>query len=620
MSRAVRVFGTDVYRLGVITHHDLDGLTNLDLGSEASILAIGEATAGEPQATAATPVVHEFTDPADMIAYFVGGNLAEQARCLFDPAKAGQTSEGVRIQGAKVVYAIKVNQSTQASFTVNDGAAHNAVTFKDRLWGAKGNQTWFKLEVSGTGLQLTCGRDVAPSIGEHDGDQTFSITGVDEWISVTYSGAAATATMTFDGTTFTTTTAAGLDDLSIVATGKTTQELVDLINAAVSGDYTAVLLRPDRADTLSTYLDQFTAVNIKNPVIGKAEGSAWDIVEWCNSNSPYVEATWVAGYEPQVYTKTYLAGGALGGTTEAAPTIRISDALKVASRFAPRVVVSGFNGDVADEAAGTTVLSTINDAFAVHAAKCNGVGVPCERQVIIANNDVTKAAAYAAVSAFNEDYLACVVHEVYREDENNTREWLGAHCAAAMAGAMIVGSPVATPLSHRYIKASDIRPVCVDFDPATNLDYKNAVKNGLLFLETIPGSGYRWAKGISTYVATDNDARTALETVEARIRHKVIMRRALENFIGAKGKGAVSANEVREVILDAHHALADLTSPDFILVPGTDENGDYLPAYRSIVVTLSGNIVYVRGEVTFTTGINWIINDFTATLPFAVVG
>lgn len=620
MPKSVRFKGTDLWRPGVVTYHNLDGLLNLDLGAEAAAVVIGEATAGEPQVNATNPVVHAFTNANDMIAYFQGGNLAEAARFLFDPAKAGQTEQGVPIRGCKTVYAIKVNQSSQGSYTINDGAAHDCVTFKGRIYGALDNQTWFKLGVSGTGLKLTAGRDVAPDIGEQVSATLFSVTGIDEWLSVTYTGVAATATMAFDGTTFTTTTAGAVDDLSIAVAGLTVQDLIDTINATASGDYTATLLRADRADTLAAYIDRFTGVNIR-AVVASQMGVAWDIVEWTNNNSAYMEATWVGGYEPQTYSKTYLAGGALGGTTESVGTTRVSWALKVATALSPRFLVSCFNADVDDEAAGTTTLDTINAAFNLHATNTNVIGAPTERQVFITSDETTKAGAYTAISAFNNDFVACVIDELYRENELGVRAWMGTHCTACAVAAIMAGSPIATPLTHKYINAYNRRPVCTDFDPTDDTDFQNGISNGILFLESVPGSGIRVAKDITTHVSTDNDARRYLHIVEARIRHRVIMRRLLDGpFTGTKGKGQRTAQQILRKVQEAHRQMADTDDPDFILVEGSDEDGNVIPPYRQLQVSITGDQVYITGEITFVEGINWIISDIRATLPQAVVG
>lgn len=626
MPRVVRKWGTDIVRPGVITHHNLSGLVNLDLSDAAAVFICGEADAGEPQAAATSPVVHEFTDPQDMIDRFQSGNLADMARCLFDPAMSGQTEEEVPIQGVRTVYAVKTNQSTQAQFILLDtyaGGGNSCLTLKDRYWGAIGNSTWFKIETSGTGFQLTIGRDVEPEIGEQ-ASKLFSITGVDEWMSVTTTAAftGATAKLDYNVATpghFVLDSSIALEDMDITVGTMTLAELASLINAfdphGTGPVYAATILRSDRNTVAASYMDDQTLADCKSPAVLKLEGVSYDVVEWVNASSFYCEATWVAGAElqPATKTKTYLAGGATGATSNIS---YITDALKVAARFSPRFVVSGYNTSVNG---GAIVLSTINTEFLSHASNCNGIGVPCERQVFICNDDTTKAAMYTTIGALNNEYVAVVNNTIYRENAAGTRAWLGAHCAAATAGAIMAGSPVATPLTHKYIRAYDTSFVATDFDPANDTDFANGINYGLLFLETVPGTGFRWAKGISTYRLEDNDARIHLEVVEARIRHKIILRRALDiPFIGHKGKGLRTAQAIERAVLEAHRAMSNPDDPDFILVWGTDDNGDPVPPYRNIRVQVAGSIVYVTGEVTFTIGVTFIFNDFRATLPSAI--
>jgi len=620
MPFVLRRFGRNIARPGVLTRHDLSGLTNLDLGAESAVLVIGEASAGEPQAASTSPVVHEFTDPQDMIDMFISGNLAECSRFLFDPVMAGQQEVGAPITGCAKVYAIKTNQSTQGSYTLQDASANNALTLKGRIWGDKDNQTWFKVETSGTGITLTNGRDVDPDTGDQT-SITFSITGTDEWFSVTTTGnfTGASCTLDFDGTTFTLDSNVALEDLAITAAGKTVEEVIGLINAfnphGTGAVYQATLNRTNRNSTLSSYCDETAApVSCFSPAVANISGVSYDIVDWVNTSSYYCEATWVGGYEPQTYTKTYLTGGASGATSNIS---YVQDALKVAAKLSIRYVVSAYHTDVN---AGAITLASINSEFNTHAVNCNLIGSPRERQVFLCNDDTTKAAMYTTVSAFNNEYIFCFNNRIQREDENGTKKWMNPHVAACAAAATMAGSPIATPLTHKYIKGYDHDFIATDFDDTADDDFENAIRNGLCFIESEPDIGLRFAKGITTYTLEDNDARTAGEVVEARNRMRILLRRALDQpEIGHKNQGARTAVGIRQRVLNALRLMANPNDPDFILVDGTDADGNVVPAYRNIRVSIDGSVVNVTGEVTFTQGIVWIVNDFRATLPSALV-
>jgi hypothetical protein len=549
------------------------------------------------------------------------GAMADMARCLFDPAVAGQYEMQVPVKGCKVVYAIKTNQSTRGAYQVTDAVPNSAFDIQGRYYGLTDNNTWFQILTSGGGQAITVGRDVSPDAGSQT-SPVFGVAGTDEWISITTTGNFTGTTCTYDmgvavAGTITINSDIALEDLSITLGTKTIEAVVAEINSfnphGTGAVYLATILRADRTKTQASYMDLLSATNCVNPVIAKNFGISYDMVEWLQVSCFYCTGNWDAGYKPQNYTtKTYLTGGATGTTDT---TARITDALKVAARLSPRFLASGY---AAAPAAGA--MSVVNGYFSAHATSCNAIGVPCERQVFVATFETTKANVYTDCTAINNEYVAVCNNRIYRENSEGTLAWLGPHCVAAAAAAMMAGSVVGTPLTKKFVKSEDFDFLATDFDTLDDTDFANGIKNGLLFLEAEPGKGARFAKGITSYSTLDNDLRRYLEGVEERIRHKVILRRAIEApFVGHKGRGTLTAVGIKRAVVDVHIALANPNDPDFILVAGTDAQGNAVPAFRNIQSTIAGDQVTVTGEVTFTVGINWVINDFRATLPQAVV-
>lgn len=620
MPRNVRWKGQTLVRPGSYTYTDLAGLINLDLGADAAIIVVGEADAGQPQPNAANPVYHAFTDPQDMIDTFLTGKLAEVAQLAFDPALGGQDEDGIPIRGCDTVYAIKTNQSTQAEATPEDGSANDAFTIKDRIWGLKGNQTWWKIETDGTGIKIVIGRENAPNIGEQDSsdtDGTFSVTGVDEWIQLGITGAftGTSCTVAFDGTTLTFDSDVAAEDLAITCTGKTVAEVVQEINAfapLTTAAYSATVLRAARQDVLFTYLDEFLATSIFAADVSFM-GVSYDMVTWLNANSAYVEATWVGGFEPQTSTLAYLTGGTTGDTTAAT----LQDAFKVAKRINCRFIVLASNAAIGS--GGSIALSTQRGYFETHLNQCNPLLGRSERQGFACSDETTKATLWTALQLVNNPFLSVVQDEVRREGPDGVITWLGAHCSATMAAAIMAGSPIATPLTLKYCKVYDSRPVATDFDPDDNTDYTNAINNGLLFLEQIPGEGTRFAKGISTYKTEDNDGYIMLEVVEAWLWLSRLYRRNLERpYTGHKGRGVRTVNQARGAVRALLRAVSDPNSPDFLLIEGTDDQGNVVPPFRNLRVWNVGDQLYTSVEVTFTQGINFLLNELRATLPTAL--
>lgn len=617
MPRSIRWKGQTIYRPGSYTFTDLSGLLNLDLGAQAAIIVIGEADAGQPQLNAANPVYHAFTDPQDMIDTFQSGNLAEVAQLAFDPAKDGQDEDGIAIRGCDVVYAIKTNASVQSSATVEDGSANDAVTFKDLLWGLKGDQTWYEITAQGTGVVITFGRENAPNVGSQQ-SIAFGIDGTDEWLElgITAAFTGTSCAVDFDGTTLTFNSDVASEDKVITCTGKTIQEVVAEINAfapITTSCYVATVLRSARAEVASTYLDEFTATSIFAANVA-FHGSAYDITEWFNSNSVYATAVWVGGFLPAATGgRLYLTGGATGDSS----TTSIQDAYKIAKRVNCRFVVSAFNGAVGS--GGSIALSTVNNYLSNHLNQCNPITGRNERQGFCVLGSTTKADLWTELEGYNSAFLSAVMDEIRREGPTGTKQWLGAHCTATMAAAIMAGSPIATPLTVKYVKVYDSRPIATDFDPDENTDYATAIEKGLLFLEHISGEGIRFAKGISTYKTLDNDGYIMLEVVEAWLWLSRLYRRNLEKpQVGKKGRGIRSVRQATGAVRRLLREVSDPNNPDFLLIEGTDDEGNTVPPWRNLRVWNVGDQLYTSVEVTFTQGINFLLNELRASLPTAL--
>lgn len=621
MPRNVRWKGQTIYRPGAYTFTDMSGLTNLDLGAERAIGIIGEADAGKPQATTADPVYHVFTSAQQMIDTFQTGYLAEVSRFAFGPALDGQDEDGVPIGGCDRVYVIKTNQSAQAEYTIVDASANDALKIKDLIWGLKGNQTWLKIEASGTGIKITIGRENAPNTGSQDSSDSagvFADPGVDEWIQLGITGAftGVSCTVAFDGTTLAFVSSVGAEDLAITCTDKTLQEIVqEIVSFApiTTAAYSATVLRADRSEISSTYLDQFIATNIFAADVSFF-GVSYDMVTWLNSNSVYVEAEWLGGYVPDTLTTAYLVGGTQGESTEASIRAALRQFKKVNCRF----LASAFS-DATYGAAGAIALTSINGWITDSLNSRNPIGGKSEVQGFGCASSTTKALLWAEMANYNNEWFAVVIDQVFRETPTGRIGWMGAHCTAVAAAAIMAGSPIGTPLTQKYIRAYDTRPVATDFDPDEDTDFAAAINAGVMVVEHDPGVGIRFAKGISTYKTGDNDGHIMLEVVESRLwLHRLLRRNVERPFIGHKGRGVRTANQYKGRVIDVLRVVSNPNDPDVLLVAGTDAQGNDVPPYRNIVVRLSGDQLYADGEVTFTQGTNWALNEFRATLPSAL--
>jgi len=598
-------------------------LANLDIGIDAAIIVIGEADAGQPQANASNPVIHVFTDPQQMIDTFQTGNLAELARCAFDPALDGQDEDGVPIKGCSTVYAIKTNQSTQASHIVASvvGGGSTALTLTDRIYGLLGNSTYFSTGVADiTGFVVMIGRLVAPNVGVQV-SPSFGVTSVDEWLQVGITAAftGASCTLSFDGTDLVFNSNIAAEDLTVTCTGKTMAEIIQEINAfapIAGASYLATLLRGTRTGVLATYMDRTAAPVDIFAADKKLWGTSYDVCEWVNANSVYAAATWNGGYRPaNNYAVTYLAGGTTGLSTDAA----FQAALKVARRLNARFLVNAFDDDMAIAGPAVIALETLNGYVATHANTCNPIGGRSERQVFCCSNDITKAALYTWMENFNNEFLQIFGDKVYREGPDGIIAWLGAHCTATMAAAIMAGSPIGTPLTQKYVKCYDFTPVAADFDAADETDFSNSILKGFIILESDPGTGTRFAKGVTTYKTEDNDGHMYPHVVEEVLWvHRMLRKNVERPFVGHKGRGVRTANAYKGRAIKVLMALSNVNDPDVCFVEGTDDQGNPVPPFRNVRVWLSGDQIYLSADVCYAEGITFIFNELRATLPTAL--
>lgn len=662
MPISVRFQGRSLTRPGVFTHINVEALNNLLFGDTGVVVAIGEAVAGQPNASATAPTFHVFTDPRAMIDTLVDGRGAQAADLLFNPAKSGQTVGGIPIRGATKVVFLKTNQSTRATSTLKGAdTTTDIIQLKDRVWGAEGNFTHVKLTFAvGSdavgGFLVEMGRDRKPNIGTQTssalGRQTTftgwdSLTAalpdapaggaaLDAWWALQYLPAAATAaTVTYSPSTNALTTAitgAAGDNLNITLSDfKTISDLIASINAHVSGRYRAVLLRPDRGSAATAVGDAVTAKDIFRTAgaggsdFWPAMGVAYDITKWINDNSAYAEATQLtattsptgAGYQAPttVATKRYFSGGAFGAhATNTTLLADLQNALEAAKKVSARKVVSMF-----DAAIGALTITSINNEFKTATDAVNDVKFPGEWQTYLALTTTTRAAAIQEAQRINNDFVTmCAGQQPKRVLLDGTEGYISEYGLACIAAGIMAGTPVGTPLTFKYIDALDVKST--GYDPTKLDDIEELLKGGVLHLELVPGKGFRFADGISTYSALDNDARRYLEVVEARLHLRASYRENLEDlFIGAKGKGSVTTRSILDRILAVNRVLADSNNPDQILIDSADENGKALPAYRNFKATLDGSVVRVTGEVTFTQGIRFILSEVFATPPRAVI-
>jgi hypothetical protein len=606
MTLSVRFGGSTLYRPGIFSKINVSELEDTGANALDSMIIVGEALAGESQ------TIYRFTDYRDMQATFIEGNLADAALISFFAGK-GEV-DGIPVTGAKTVYCIKTNPSTQSTYTALDGAAGQSIKFSDILWGPRGNYSWIKF-VAGVaaGLILTVGRDSDPDQGEITSPE-LGATGA-EWLQIKYVGAAIAATVSVNThlatPTLTTTTTGAVDDLAIDLTYFSTLEnLASYIDSLAA--YECTIIRTDRKSFDPKNMDKVVTQNIKG-VFYKCKGMIYDIITWCNANaSQYVEATYPAAktmVQPAVVVKTYLTGGVLGITLSTG----IDSAYVLAKKIPARTIASAFDRDIS----GPITIATINGKLSTHVTECNAITGTQERIGFAAIRTTTKALTIAAAAALNNEHVVLTCQDIYKEDVYGVQKWLGEWAKAVIDASIKAGTPVGTPLTNRYLNVYDITQLPTDWTPEDDAD--DMIQAGITIAQSYTGDGIIIVRGLTTWISTDNLGYRAIETVEAKDHLRRLLRTGLKSYLGNKSRGVVSVNRIKSKIDEILTLAADQNTEDFVLISGTDATGAIIPPYRNITVTMDQNVFRLRGDCTLITGIDFILNELYAKPSSAVL-
>jgi len=247
MSQYVIFNGQRIVVPGGASFIDATALLSLGLGTTGAVALIGEADGGEPG-------VHVISNPNLAKSVFRSGDLANAIRLAFKPA-----SDALVPGGASVVYAVKVNASTQAALALS------SIDLQSIDYGLHTNQVY---GIVGDGV--SGGKII--TIGFEQEAKVSSELGLTDIIDILYTGDASTAIITNSATVITTTLAGDQSDgsanLSIdLATYNTIQKMADYINAQTG--YRAAIKTSEFAFDPANF-DRYTGKKLIHAVDGIA--------------------------------------------------------------------------------------------------------------------------------------------------------------------------------------------------------------------------------------------------------------------------------------------------------------------------------------------------------------
>jgi hypothetical protein len=529
---------------------------NLSVGNVLAI--VGRSVGGQPN----TPL--RFGSAAEARDVLKGGDLLTAIEKAFDPS-----AETV---GPALVIAVRVNPAVQSGLTLKSAAAADVISLVSTDYGLGANGIKVKVEAAtNRGLKLTT----------QNGNDYYSSDDVyRDALSVVYTGAEATATISITGVSVVLAAPAGTTVATIDLNDfPTIQQLVDRINV-VAGFSASVLDGNGEQEALNG-LDYVTAQSVKTTAY-TVTGNLQAAVDWFNgAGEGFVTATRVSGVGavPAAINWTYLTGGSDGVVTnaewqEAYTTLQSEDV--------QWVVPLSSSG----------AIHAMNDT---HCSYMSNVARMERRGIVGGASGATDEAAILAAKQLNSDRTSYVHLGYYDYDAKGRLKLYEPYFAAALIAGAFSGVNPGTPLTNKSIK---VRGLERKLRNPTDTD--RLINGGVLCVEDKP-NGYRVVKSITTWLNSTAYNRVEISTGVAVDFVARNVRNALDPLRGSKGNPQTLAMAVAR----ADSTLRELARQE-PQGPGVLAGDDENPPYRNITAYLDGDVMRVDFECSPVIPVNFI--------------
>ena len=532
---------------------------NLSVGNVAAY--IGQSSGGQPN------VPLTFGSPTQAIATLRTGELLQAVLKAFNPSN--QTG------GPSTVVAIRVNPATQAALVVNDASSNPSINLTSTDYGLYTNQ--IKVSFGAGSIQ---GIKATTQIGQ----TTFSQDNLYAApLQVQYTGAAASASLTINGTTATLAAPTGTTVATIDLNAfPTIQQLVDNINS--NAGFTAAVLNASGPQPALNGLDFVTSQDIKtSPYLVTATLQA--VIAWLNGGSEgLVTATRPtnAGKPPAVLPVTYLSGGSDGVTTNTQWGNAFSTLQTVDVQW--MTPVSGDESIIAMCDAHVQFMSTVGRK---------------ERRAICGTVlGTTDAEAISYALALNSDRTSLVHIGYYDYDQTNQVSGLqlySPYLTACMVSGAFSGVNPGTPMTNKSLTARGLERNLLN---PTNTD--PLINGGVLCIEET-ANGYKVVKSISTWLVNTNYDKVeqsvgwALDFVARNVRNALDVLRGEKNNPTTLGRAvSITDSQLRQL------AIAEPQGPGVLAGDATN------PAYKGITASSIGDVLAVQFQCSPVLPVNYI--------------
>jgi hypothetical protein len=316
---------------------------------------------------------------------------------------------------------------------------------------------------------------------------------------------------------------------------------------------------------------------------------------------------------PAALVETLLTGGARGATAPA----DIVAALAKFEKFHVNAVVPLFSRDATDDisdsltdSGSTYTIAGIHQAVKTHISLMKTTKRRSERQGYL-----SMKASYAACSAqagvLADGRLQLAIQDTRNTDVLGNIKWFQPWSLAAMLAGARGGAPIGEPLTFKFLNCAGIRQtaqpmstpdanIVIDFDPDLQAD--DAIQAGITFLEAPQTGGFRVVVDNTTYGRDDNFVFNRGNVLYAADIVAFNFRNALENvFVGRKN--TITPADVAGV--------AASTLGTFLAQGITVATADAPQGYKSLIVRIEGNTIFVEVTIKLVEGIDFVLSDIT---------
>ncbi|NIU02216.1 MAG: hypothetical protein GWN01_15340 [Nitrosopumilaceae archaeon] len=577
--------GASIRKPGAYSRNVVNLSGGFPLAPTGVVAIVGEAEGGAPGATSG---VQTFTseDIGALTQIYKSGPIVDAARILTQPARDPRVANG-----AGLIRVYKTNASTQSTLALENASATTLYNLQSANYGEDENLISVTIE-AGTD---TDARIITVQKGADK--EVLSENPRNIYMSIQYTGGEASADMTIQGNTLAVDTG-GADDININLTGKTIQQVVDIIDA--NANYTASTSLKLASVREATDLDPIsTNTDVKTAVVD-IYAQQKEILDIINAESSLVTATKVADVEGIVATisKTFMSGAAKGASTnsnfqngfDALLAERCNTVVPLISRDATDLASDGLT-----DSSSTFEVDAVNLQAVTHCITASNTKNRSERNCYVSVKD-TFANTQTAAQDINSERASMLFQDVEVLNSNGNLAVLEPWAASCILAGIQAGTDVGTPATFKGINVNSISHS--DYNSKTQIDL--AIDAGLTPLEERDSGGFRVVVHNTTYSTDANFVFNRVHVLEAADTVAYNLRQQLEAiFVGTKGRTG-TADAIYNTIVSIMQSFLDAD-----IIVGDDTNAG--KGFKDLTVVLNGNAAEVDITITPVQGIDFIL-------------